>query len=81
MKKVNLLSKIQMKKVLGGNRVAVMGCESTLQCPSGQWCCTDMSDPSTVGPKKCQTPVLELWPDIPGSPGGTYPACPGGGWE
>lgn len=43
MKKVNLLSKIQMKKVLGGNRVAVMGCESTLQCPSDQWCCTDMS--------------------------------------
>ncbi len=48
MKKVNLLSKIQMKKVMGGY-LSLTGCKDDTQCTGGQWCCPDMRDPHNHG--------------------------------
>ena len=58
MKKLNLLSKTEMKRVIGGYQ-SLGGCTSDSQCP-GQWCCPNMSDPSQDW--SCQTPEPQTMP-------------------
>ena len=59
MKKNNLLSKAEMKKVMGGYRL-LSACTYDTQCTGGQWCCPNFDDPSQ--PWTCETPVLTVMP-------------------
>lgn len=63
MKKVNLLSKAEMKKVMGGRASLMQECELNSQCPLGQQCCPVHTAnpenpmlPDTIT-WECQTPV------------------------
>ncbi len=59
MKRQNLLSKAEMRKVTGGY-LQVSGCIDDSECRGGQWCCPNMSDPSQ--PWSCQTPERHTLP-------------------
>lgn len=69
MKKNNLLSKAEMKKIIGGNfMLGGQDCSNTQTiCPTGQVCCPfwDGSGPVTYS---CEEPVL--------GPDGHTPVCP-----
>lgn len=55
MKKANLLSKAEMKKVMGGG-VPVDGCDSS-SCPTSQVCCPSWDGSGPIR-YSCETPVL-----------------------
>lgn len=60
MKKLNLLSKAEMKKVFGGVR-DVQGCSSDANCSSGETCCPDNSGPTSGF--KCQRMAYIILPN------------------
>lgn len=73
MKKTNLLTRVEMKNVMGGAITPIFdGCTSDEQCSGGRECCPNMTDPSQ--PWTCETPILQELPN-----GTKEVMCPGFG--
>jgi hypothetical protein len=63
MKKANLLSKAEMKKVMGG-LLPQAGCTSDSQCGAGESCCPDYANWGTGPmPFACSGPSVVELPD------------------
>jgi len=59
MEKSKLLSKAEMKKVLGGREYS---CSSSNECPGSQGCCSDYSNPTMIT-YSCEPIVQMILPD------------------